>query len=417
LQRLIEVGQSGTSVRKLGGDRAGEIRLTRWLRNPRVTHQEMIATAATRTAGRARGRPVLAIQDSTPLRDDGGQNSLLLHAMIAVDAEDGALLGPVEATFLRREGGRKKLRKQTPFEQKESHRWLAATQAAQAVLLDAATVTVVADREGDIYEEFACRPQDVELLIRAGQDRALADGQMLFSCLDGTSELGRDRIMLPAAPGRRAREAEIVLRARPVVLRRPSRSAAASRELPPRVSVWLVEAREATPPAGVEAVHWRLLTTHPVTTLYAARQMVGFYRARRTIEQLFRVMKTKGFDVAALRIDDATPHANLTAAIFIAAVQVLQLVRERDCHAARPMQDLLDPADADALHAISASLEGKTARQKNPHPPDSLAYVAWVCARLGGWTGYYGKPGPIVMLNGLRQLKAMLKGTRVYQVV
>ncbi|MGA8447201.1 MAG: hypothetical protein WB766_18710, partial [Roseiarcus sp.] len=41
------------------------------------------------------------------------------------------------------------------------------------------------------------------------------------------------------------------------------------------------------------------------------------------------------------------------------------------------------------------------AKQKNPHPPGSLAFAAWVFARLGGWTGYYGKPGPIVMLRGL----------------
>ncbi len=30
----------------------------------------------------------------------------------------------------------------------------------------------------------------------------------------------------------------------------------------------------------------------------------------------------------------------------------------------------------------------------------TLAFAAWVFARLGGWTGYYGKPGPIVMLKG-----------------
>ncbi|MGL4962523.1 MAG: hypothetical protein ACRC67_14925, partial [Inquilinus sp.] len=45
------------------------------------------------------------------------------------------------------------------------------------------------------------------------------------------------------------------------------------------------------------------------------------------------------------------------------------------------------------LEACCAQLEGKTQRQKNPHPKGSLAYAAWVCARLGGWTGYYGKPG------------------------
>ena len=36
-----------------------------------------------------------------------------------------------------------------------------------------------------------------------------------------------------------------------------------------------------------------------------------------------------------------------------------------------------------------------------------------VCARLGGWTGYYGKPGPIVTLQGLLALKAMLSGWRI----
>ena len=55
-------------------------------------------------------------------------------------------------------------------------------------------------------------------------------------------------------------------------------------------------------------------------------------------------------------------------------------------------------------------LEGKTARQKNPHAKGSLAYAAWVCARLGGWTGYYGKPGPIVILQGLLRFKTIRHG-------
>ena len=55
-------------------------------------------------------------------------------------------------------------------------------------------------------------------------------------------------------------------------------------------------------------------------------------------------------------------------------------------------------------------LEGKTDKQKNPHPKGSLAYAAWVFARLGGWTGYYGKPGPIVMLRGLTQFHAIKHG-------
>ena len=89
------------------------------------------------------------------------------------------------------------------------------------------------------------------------------------------------------------------------------------------------------------------------------------------------------------------------------------MVRERDGTAGRPMQDAFDSDAQPALEAICRTLEGKTAKQKNPHPPGSLAYASWVCARLGGWTGYYGKPGPIVILHGLQSLQAMLTGWKI----
>ncbi len=68
------------------------------------------------------------------------------------------------------------------------------------------------------------------------------------------------------------------------------------------------------------------------------------------------------------------------------------------------------PADQPAMAAICAGLEGKAERQKNPYPPDPVAWAAWICARLGGWNGYYGKPGPITIHNGLLRLRTMLHG-------
>src|SRR3982074_2790441 len=199
LARLVCVGQSGISVRRVGGNRAGEMRFTRFLRNRRGEPQEMVATppagharlvrnrrggpdemvatARARTAGLVKGRHILAIQDTTTLRDDGKQRSLNLHPMIAVDTHDGALLGLVDAVFLNHVGGKKHLCKKRPFAEKESSRWLDATNtAASLVAAGAVCVTVIADREGDIYEEFACRPAETELLIRAHHDRVLEDG-------------------------------------------------------------------------------------------------------------------------------------------------------------------------------------------------------------------------------------------------
>src|SRR3546814_3668291 len=107
--------------------------------------------------------------------------------------------------------------------------------------------------------------------------------------------------------------------------------------------------------------------------------------------------------VEALRLAEGGPFEKLVAASVVAAVTVLQLVHERDGRAARPLDDAFYPEDQPALEAVSKSLEGKTARQKNPHPRGSPAFAAWVMARLGGWTGYYGKPGPVVMLSGIVQ--------------
>lgn len=251
----------------------------------------------------------------------------------------------------------------------------------------------MADRECDLYEEFACRPDTVELLIRAHHDRCLVDGARLYACIDAEPELGREVIELPARPGRAARTAVLALRARPVTIKRPKRNKASeAAKLPEQVMVWLVDAREVGArevgaPAKVTPVHWRLLTTHEVTSLAQAKQMTAFYRRRWTIEQLFRVMKTKGFDIEAVRVIGEAAFENLATATLIAAVQVLQMVHERDGTRARPLTDALDPADQPALEAVCATLQGKTERQKNPHARGSLAYATWVCARLGGWTG------------------------------
>ena len=51
LGRLLSRGQSGVRVRHLGGNRAGELRITRFLRSRHVTPREMFATARARTPG------------------------------------------------------------------------------------------------------------------------------------------------------------------------------------------------------------------------------------------------------------------------------------------------------------------------------------------------------------------------------
>ena len=418
MERLLTVGQSGVSVRKLGGNRAGELRLGHLLHSPKVKTATMIETAFTRTAAHVNGRRILIAQDTTSLRDDGTRHSHQLHAAIALDAESGALIGLVHASFHRRAGGQKASCGKRLFADKESRRWLDAIEASGRLAeAGAAATTAVGDAECDIYDVFARRPASVEMVVRAHHDRVLADETRLFAATEAVADWGHESIELPANPGRAARRATLALKAVAVTISRPKRNTAAEMAgLPPEQRLWLVEAREVDVPVGATAAHWRLLTTQPVTTLAEARRVCAIYRQRWTIEQLFRTMKTKGFDIEAVRVVEPKPFETLAAAILIAAVQVLQMVRERDGAAKRPQTDVFEAEDQPVLEALCTQLQGKTDRQKNPHPSGSLAYATWVCARLGGWTGYYGSPGPVVILGGMLRFQAIKEGWKLHEI-
>jgi hypothetical protein len=420
LQRLCELGPHGISLRTLGGELAGEVRLRRLLDNPQVTTAEMVATARADLLPRVAGRHILAIQDTTSLRADGDQHSLSLHPTIAVDATDGALLGLLSAELLERDGTPKEHCNKRELDEKESRRWVNATRQAEDLLAaGAAAVTMVADREADFYEAFACRPERVDVVARVHHNRNLTDGTKLYDACQTRPELGRIQLDLPATPKRKARTATLAVRARVVTIKRPKRNRAqAAAALPASLSLTLVEACEIDPPANVkEVVHWRLLSTHRATTLAEAVTIIGYYRCRWQIEQVFRVMKTKGFNIEAVPIHDNRPLKNLACATLIAAVQVQQMLHDRDGQANRPMSDVFAPEDQPLIESIGKTLEGKTERQKNPHPSGSLAHATWICARLGGWTGYGRKPGPIVLARGHVRLQAMLEGIKRFQLV
>ena len=272
-------------------------------------------------------------------------------------------------------------------------------------------MTVVADRESDIFELFALRPQRTELLVRAAHDRSLEDGATLFAAMDAAPVAAQGQLPLAAKPGHKARMARVQARFMPVRLSCPKNGQ--RQGLPAGVEVYLVDIRESDPPEGQKPVHWRLLSTHAVTCAADAWAVAELYRRRWAIEQLFRTLKTKGFDIEDVRIQQEQPRNRLITATLIAAVCIQQLVHARDgasVGAQRPLSDAFEPQDQALLEACCAKLEGKSQRQKNPHPKGTLAYGSWVCARLGGWNCYYGKPGPIVMLNGWLEFQAMKRG-------
>jgi hypothetical protein len=174
-----------------------------------------------------------------------------------------------------------------------------------------------------------------------------------------------------------------------------------------------VEVRETNPPEGREPITWRLLTTLPVCgeadEFAAAQEIVQLYRLRWRIEQVFRAMKSDGLRLEETQVEEASRLFKLAAIAFTAAARTIQLVDARD-GSSRPASDVADEQLITAAEAIGPTLEGNTARQKNPHPPHSLAWLSWIVARLGGWNCYYKPPGPKTMRIGWTKLADRAEG-------
>ena len=98
----------------------------------------------------------------------------------------------------------------------------------------------------------------------------------------------------------------------------------------------------------------------------------------------------------------------------------MQLVLARASpHHDQPASRVFDDREQQVLAALQARLQGRTAKQQNPHRPGTLAWAAWSIARLGGWTGYDSdkSTGPITMRDGLERFKAIVQGYFLYKDV
>jgi hypothetical protein len=260
---------------------------------------------------------------------------------------------------------------------------------------------------------FARAPDEqTHVLVRAVRDRALAEvGGRLLLKIAAQPEAGRLTFDLPGRPGRTARQATLAVRFCPVTLRQPERGA--DRRDPPQLSLNLVEAREIDPPPSEEPIVWRLLTTHAATSRVEAARIIDLYRCRWIVEQLFRTRESQGLNLEDSLLSDGEALERLAATALIAAASVMQLVQARgEAGSTLPAARVFGPGEVSVIEALVRKFEGRTAKQKTPHPRRSLAWAAWCIARAGGWNGYARErpPGPITFARGLRRLHAIAEG-------
>jgi hypothetical protein len=424
LERMV-AGKDVCLRRLAQGNRALEVRFNRFLANDKVTAERVIECWSEATAAAVVGRHVLAIQDTSEINftttaarrrglgeiGKGNGRGVLLHPMMAVDAADGTCLGLLAGQVWTRKGRRTTSHDRRDLPDKESQRWIATAEAAKPALASATMVTSIGDRESDFFAAYACVPEErFHVIARSMHDRKLANGTGLYAASERMAVVADDFVVLPARAQRPERLARLELRFGTVELARPQSKFL--RHLPERVSLTLVDVREPDPPAGGEPLHWRLLTTHAVASVQDAWRIVEWYKRRWLIEQFFRVLKTQGFKLEDSQIATADRLIKLVAIAAKAAIITIQLLQARDGRGCQPARMVFKPHEIAALAALNKHLETTSRTLKNPHPPDSLAWAAWIIGRLGGWDGYPSSkpPGPITMKHGLEFFHAVAVG-------
>ena len=365
----------------------------------------------------AKEKVVLSVQDTTSLNysahpltngmgpigsHQDGAVGLIVHDTMALTLE-GTPLGLLNVQCWARDHrsfGKHHQRKQKPIEQKESFKWLKSYQAAAEAQRQCRDTMIVSvgDREADIYELFQLALEDPlgpKLLVRAEQDRLLADGQRhLWPFVEKQSVAGSYELAVPRRHNRPARKARLNVRFAQVQLNPPQ----AKPHLKP-VTLWAVLAQEIDPPEDVEAISWMLLTTCPVLNFEQAMEKITWYIRRWWIEVYHRTLKS-GCKIEERQLGSACRIEACLAIDMVVAWRIFHLAKLGRETPNVPCTVFFEESEWKALHAYVT---------KNPTPPNEPptlhTAMGWV-AMLGGHRGRKGdgNPGTQTLWRGMQHL-------------
>lgn len=398
----------------------------RFFDNADIAHEKILASHVASSLERLKGHPViLAVQDTTfidysghleteglgPLHAKGGWG-MLCHSTLAFTPER-LPLGVLGLRLWARDPQqphRRSTRRQRAIEDKESYKWIDSVHAMAPLKaqLPGTRWVSVADRESDVYEFFtAARALDVDVLTRIAWDRNVKgpEGQ-LFATLTAAPIVALKQLALQARGKRQARMAKLEIRACALTLSAPRNGS--GRGLP-ALALWGVWAYEPRPPAGVEPLDWKLLTTVPVTCAQDALERLDWYAARWGIEQWHRVLKS-GCRIEQRQLESFERLQRLLTVYAVIAWRILyatilaRLVPEMACTAI---------LNDDEWQALCCRIH-RTPLPPATAPPLRQA-IRWI-AQLGGFIGRAsdGEPGSQTLWKGFQDLIPM---TEMYRIM
>jgi hypothetical protein len=417
-QRILkDFAQNPTaSIPEFCGDWAATVAAYRFFNNGEVDADAVLQAQRQATLARMQAHPlVLAVQDSTsfdfsqhtavegagPL-DNAKCVGFLAHSTLAV-TPTGVPLGLLAQEIWTRDAnelGKRHQRHQRPIEDKESCKWLTGIDQAVQGLGEQPHVVVVSDRESDVFEYFVHpRPAHVDLLVRASWDRCLQDtSQNLWAAVAGSPVQGKVLVEVERQPNQAARLAACQVQYQRVKVRPPKHRPRDWPKLAP-VVLWGVLIEEKSPPAGVEPLHWLLLTSLEVTSFEQACQIMEYYTLRWLIERFHFVLKSG----CAIEQRQLREVASLECFLALANVVAWRLLWQTYLGRAQPDLPCTVALTEHEWKALYCFVHKTPLAPK--HPPTLSQASLWI-AQLGGFLARKsdGLPGVKVLWRGWRRL-------------
>jgi len=410
-------GKPEGSVTQASGSWAGTKGAYRFWDNDKVTPEQIRAAHREKTIERVKEYgTILAVQDTTSLNysthkakkglgpiDGHGSQGTHVHSVLAV-SPDGVPCGLIHQQVWSRDKKdvrTKEERKKLPIEEKESYRWLQSLEATKNVVSPETHIITVADREADIFELFVLpRPENMDLLIRATQDRRVQveDPKLkkLWESVEAVPESSEAMTThLDHKPGVPARDVTFTLRWRTLTLVVPAKK----KKTYHNVTLTAILVTETEPPQGVEPLSWLLLTSLSVQSFAQAAQCVRWYRLRWLIERYHFVLKS-GCLLEELQLETTERLERALATYCIVAWRLLWLTYQARKTPDISCESAFQTHEWHALYAFT--------HQTNvlPSTPPSLQEATLWVAQLGGFLARSsdGEPGVQTIWRGLRRL-------------
>jgi Transposase DDE domain/Transposase DNA-binding len=434
LQSLTQ-GRS-SSIRQVTSTEAEQKSFYRLFNNESFSEEKIKESIVNRCGEFCAARHLLCIQDTTEFNLSGQAGRLksrsglgkttkegilgfMLHSSIVIDAGKGSALGYsyIKVWDRKQETPDRHERKyqQLPIAEKESYKWIEASESSKKLLSQAANITIVADRESDIYEMIAAiADEKTQLLIRSNSNRKIQEGGTLKEHLDAKQEVHCYDLKVRGDVRKNIekRTAKMELKWSKVSILKPGNCT--NKALSDSTEIYVVEAREQKKTGGI---YWRILTTHAVENAAAAMQIIEWYKQRWYIEQVHRLLKTEGFRIERTQLEQGWAIRKLTLLAMMAVLRILQMMLAYEDDNEQPIDEVFTKEEQQCLEMINEQQQGKTEKLKNPSKPNTLKWGTWIIARVGGWKGYASsrKPGPIVLQKGLVKFYHMYQGWLLFK--